>query len=154
MTEIIVAPDLVSREAIANACRHLADVDLVRWKPFTPVLEQYALGRQRLRAQELMSSPEVEGQLRRSFPRGGAACCADHPAAVKESERINLAEGLAVLANYLPAADAKVRLRDASFGRPSASGHALLFPMMKLRSNGRPAQLEFPEARAVYSDVF
>jgi hypothetical protein len=30
---------------------------------FHPVLEQYALGRQRLRAQESMSSPEVEGQL-------------------------------------------------------------------------------------------
>jgi hypothetical protein len=29
VTEIIVAPDLVSREAIANACQHLADADLV-----------------------------------------------------------------------------------------------------------------------------
>jgi hypothetical protein len=36
VTEIIVAPDLMSREAIANACQHLADADLVRWELFTP----------------------------------------------------------------------------------------------------------------------
>jgi hypothetical protein len=40
VTEIILAPDLVSREAIANACQHLADAGLVQWELFTPVLEQ------------------------------------------------------------------------------------------------------------------
>jgi hypothetical protein len=48
VTEIILAPDLVSREAIVNACQHLADAGLVRWELFTPVLKQYALGKAKI----------------------------------------------------------------------------------------------------------
>jgi hypothetical protein len=114
VTEIIVAPDLVSREAIANACQHLAEAGLVRWELFTPVLEQYALGKAKITG----SGVDVVTGSRRStldvrFAEAEPLAPPITPAAVKEPERINLVEALAVLANDLLITDAKVQLRDA-----------------------------------------
>lgn len=112
VTEIIVAPHNVSREAIANACQDLADEGLIRWELFTPVLKQYAIGKARIKGSGV---DVVTGS--RTSPLDVRFLEAEPLAApiitVKEPERINLVEGLAVLANYLPLADAKVGLRNA-----------------------------------------
>jgi hypothetical protein len=113
-TEIIVAPDLVSREAIANACQHLADAGLIRWELFTPVLEQYALGKAKITGSGIdVVTGSRKSTLDVRFPEAQTLAAPITMAAVKEPERINLAEALAVLASDLPATDAKVRLRDA-----------------------------------------
>lgn len=47
-SEIILSPDPVSRQAIANACQHLAEAGYIRWEPFNPPIEQHAIGRAKI----------------------------------------------------------------------------------------------------------
>ena len=109
--EILSGGEPISREAIAGVCRELADVGLIEWTPYLP---GHVIGSARIRgpgvdAVERGSSASLEIR----FPDKGVPITT---AAVKEPERINLAEALAVLASDLPAADAKVRLRDVTLG--------------------------------------
>jgi hypothetical protein len=108
VNSIILSPEPVSDDVIACVCRQLADVGLIEW---TAHLQGPIIGLARIRgpgadAVERGGSASLEIQ----FPEKGVPTTT---VAVKEPERINLAEGLAFLAKYLPAADAKVGLRDA-----------------------------------------
>ena len=47
-SEIILSPDRVSRQAIANVCQHLAEAGYIRWEPFNPPIEQHAIGRAKI----------------------------------------------------------------------------------------------------------
>jgi len=47
-SEIILSPDPVSRQAIANACQHLAEAGYIQWEPFNPPMEQHAIGKARI----------------------------------------------------------------------------------------------------------
>ncbi len=47
-SEIILSPDQVSRQAIANVCQHLAEAGYIRWEPFNPPIEQHAIGRAKI----------------------------------------------------------------------------------------------------------
>ncbi len=47
-SEIILSPAPVSRQAIGNACQHLAEAGYIRWEPFNPPIEQHAIGRAKI----------------------------------------------------------------------------------------------------------
>jgi hypothetical protein len=108
VTEIIVAPDLVSprgdRERVSAPSRGGPG----SMGTFHPRVGAIRPGKAKITG----SGVDVVTGSRRStldvrFPEAEPLAAPITTAAVKESERINLAEGLAVLANYLPAADAK-----------------------------------------------
>jgi hypothetical protein len=97
VTEIIVAPHLVTREAIANACQHLADAGLVQWELFTPVLKQYALGKAKITGSGIdVATGSRTSALDIRFPEAESLAAPITTAVVKEPERINLREGFAV----------------------------------------------------------
>lgn len=48
VSEIIVSPNVVSREAIASVCQDLADARLIQWELFTPVMTHHALGKAKI----------------------------------------------------------------------------------------------------------
>ena len=105
--EILSGGEPISREAIAGVCRDLAGVGLIEWTPHPPG--------------HVIGSARITGPGGDAVERGGSArleirfpeAAPVATVTVKEAERINLAEGLAVLVNYLPAADAKGQLRNA-----------------------------------------
>lgn len=106
---IVSGTDSVTLEAIGGVCRQLGEAGLIEWTGYLgrgPVIGTARITGQGVDAVERGGSASLEIR----FPDNGAPITT---AVTKEPERINLPEGLAVLANYLPAADAKVRLRDA-----------------------------------------
>ncbi len=47
-SEIILSPEQVSRQAIANVCQQLAEAGYIQWHPFNPPIEQLAIGRAKI----------------------------------------------------------------------------------------------------------
>jgi hypothetical protein len=104
----------VGREAIRAVCEQLAGVDLIHWGPLTGANEGHIVGNAKITG---LGADVVTGDrvspIEIRFPN---AAQPDLPAtmpAIKEPERINLADGLRLLEEHLPAEEAKVRLRQA-----------------------------------------
>jgi Protein of unknown function (Hypoth_ymh) len=47
-SQIILSPEPVSRQAIANVCQQLAKAAYIQWHPFNPPMEQLAIGRAKI----------------------------------------------------------------------------------------------------------
>jgi hypothetical protein len=47
-SEIILSPEQVSRQVIANVCQQLAEAGYIQWHPFNPPIEQLAIGRAKI----------------------------------------------------------------------------------------------------------
>lgn len=47
-SEIILSPDSISRQAVADACQHLAEAGYIRWEPFNPPMEQHSIGKAKI----------------------------------------------------------------------------------------------------------
>jgi hypothetical protein len=109
---IVSRVEYVGREAIRAVCEQLADVELIHWEPLTEANEGHIIGNAKITG---LGADVVTGDrvspIEIRFPN---AAPPDLPAAmpaIKEPERINLADGLKLLEEHLPAEEAKVRLR-------------------------------------------
>lgn len=101
----------ISDETIAGVCRQLAEAGLIEW---TAYLQGPTIGSARIRgpgvdAVERGGSASLEIR----FPNAGPPELPAAMPAIKEPERINLVEGLALLTRHLPPDVAKERLRQA-----------------------------------------
>jgi uncharacterized protein (TIGR02391 family) len=47
-SEIILGPEQVSRQAIANVCQQLAEAGYIQWDAFNPAIPQHAIGRAKI----------------------------------------------------------------------------------------------------------
>ena len=109
--EILSGGEPVSREAIAEVCRELADVGLIEWTPYLP---GHVIGSARIRGTGVDAVERGESAaLEIRFPHARRPDLPAATPAIKEPERINLADGLKLLEEHLPAEEAKARLRQA-----------------------------------------
>jgi hypothetical protein len=109
--EILGGGEPVSREAIAGACRELADVGLIEWTPYLP---GHVIGTARIRCSGVDAVERGESAaLEIRLPNARRPDLPAATSAIKEPERINLADGLKLLEEHLPSEEAKARLRQA-----------------------------------------
>jgi predicted nucleotide-binding protein len=104
----------VGREAIRAVCEQLADDNLIHWEPLTGPNEGHIIGNAKIRSRgvDVVTGDRVS-PIEIRFPNAARPDLAAATPAIKEPERINLADGLKLLEEHLPAEEAKARLRQA-----------------------------------------
>jgi len=60
-SEIILSPERVSRQTVANVCQQLAEVGYIRWEPFNPQIGQLAIGRAKITGSGIDVVTEARG---------------------------------------------------------------------------------------------
>jgi hypothetical protein len=104
----------VGREAIRAVCEQLADDTLIHWEPLTGPNEGHIIGNAKITGLGLdVVTGDRVSPIEIRFPNAARPDLAAAMPAIKEPERINLADGLKLLEEHLPAEEAKVRLRQA-----------------------------------------
>jgi len=129
-TDLIVSgADQVSRQAIAGVCQQLADAELIYWEPLTGAKEGFTIGMAKITGlgMDVVTGGRVSS-IDIRFPNAGRPDLPAAMPAVKEPERINLADGLKLLEEHLPAEEAKARLRQAFVQKAFSQAPLLALP--------------------------
>ena len=147
--EILSGGEPISREVIAGVCRELADVGLIEW---TSYLQGHVIGSARIRgpgvdAVERGSTASLEIRL----PDKGVPITT---AAIKEPGRINLAEGLKLLEEHLPAEEAKARLRQAFVQKAFPQAPWFAFEYEQADIDWDTGSVKIPRRREPFSPTF
>jgi hypothetical protein len=145
--EILSGGEPVSRETIAGVCRELADVGLIEWAPFLP---GHVIGNARIRgpgvdAVERGGSASLEIR----FPDKGVPV-----PTVKESERVTIAEGLAILERHLPADQAKARILRAFVQKALDQEPLFAFPYDEAEIDWATGSVKIPRKRERFCPTF
>jgi hypothetical protein len=133
--EILSGGEPVSDEAIAGVCRRLADVGLIEWTAYLPGLVIGSARITGLGERAVEQGGSASRALERARAKPAASATEAHsfrpsitPPTVKGPERINLADGLKLLEEHLPAEEAKARLRQAFVQKAFSQGPLFALP--------------------------